>query len=138
MRQWPRPLGCPRRITAAALIVGAALSFGLGQALGHHAISAGPARHSQASIQRNAASALTVRRACSAPRDGCFERRMAVVNRVWGDSAARSLSVVSLIIEGVRRNFGTSSVGMYTVTMPEGRGLRAAPVVKVEHRRSAH
>ncbi len=46
--------------------------------------------------------------------------------------------MVSLIIEGVRRNFGTSSVGMYTVTMPEGRGLRAAPVVKVEHRRSAH
>ncbi len=61
MRQWPRPLGCPRRITAAALIVGAALSFGLGQALGHHAISAGPARHSQASTQRNAASALTGR-----------------------------------------------------------------------------
>jgi hypothetical protein len=61
MRQWPRTLSCPRRITAAALIVGAALSFGLGQALGHHAITAGPARHPQASTQRNAASALTGR-----------------------------------------------------------------------------
>ena len=46
--------------------------------------------------------------------------------------------MVSLTIEGVRRNFGTSSVFMYTVTMTEGRSLRAAHVMKVEHRRSAY